>query len=154
MRGNDAPKAPPSSDPETPDQGFHPEQRKQVDRSYRGDVFNKITTRKTPPSPAMTRVIAWFSPAAPSPHCTPRLDARIHNHLADHLRRRRWPPPPRPGLEPPTSSCRVPSPEAACRAETKDAHDGSRNHHPDPNGIQIGHPSCLCFCCCSKLLTL
>ena len=96
---------------------------------------------ETPPSPAMTRVIARFSPATPSPHCTPGLDARIHNHLADHLRRRRWPPPPRPGPEPPTSSCRGPSPEAACRAGTKDAHDGSRNHHQDPNGIQIGHPS-------------
>ena len=89
----------------------------------------------------MTRVIARFSLAAPSPHCTPGLDARIHNHLADHLRRRRWPPPPRQGPKPPTSSCRVPTPEAACRAGTKDAHDGSRNHHPDPNGIQIGHPS-------------
>ena len=62
---------------------------------------------KTPPSPAMSRVIARFSPAAPSPHCMPGLDARIHNHLADHLRRRRWSPPPRQGPEPPTSSAPI-----------------------------------------------
>ena len=92
----------------------HPQLAKISDEASKDDAFHKVTRRQaTPPSSARKEAEARLSPAAPSSQARRRLDLHRRSRRisrsaaqpkADHLWRRKWPPPPYPELLPQVTS--------------------------------------------------